>query len=91
MESKKTKMPRFQSDREEHDFWNRHSVEGFTEELEDLDVVIQPAPERQGGAHKTASSLLYALPSLSLTEETLKQVKAQVKDRRKHSARVPRL
>lgn len=41
MASKKTKLPSFRSDREEHDFWGHHSVEEFANELEDLDVVIQ--------------------------------------------------
>lgn len=41
--------------------------------------------------HKTASSLRHALPLLSLAEDTLEQIEAQVKDRRRHPARVPRL
>jgi predicted DNA binding CopG/RHH family protein len=47
MASKKTKLPSFRNDREEHDFWGRHSVEEFAEELEELDVVIRPARTEQ--------------------------------------------
>lgn len=47
MASKKPKLPMFRSDREECDFWGRHSVEEFATELEDLDVVIRPARTEQ--------------------------------------------
>ena len=43
------------------------------------------------GKHKTAAALLRALPSLTLTEESLDEIEMQVKERRRHSARVPRL
>lgn len=49
------------------------------------------APTVHGRVRKTASSLRQALPSLSLGEETLEQIEVQVKDRRRHPARVPRL
>lgn len=49
------------------------------------------APKAQGRVRKTASSFRLALPSLSLAEETLKQIEAQVKDRCRHPARAPRL
>lgn len=47
MARKKTKLPGFESDREEHEFWGRHSVEEFAEELDELDVVIRPARTEQ--------------------------------------------
>jgi len=43
------------------------------------------------GPRKTAAALLRALPSLTLKEETLDQIEAQVKERRRHPARIPRL
>lgn len=51
-----------------------------------LTVITQPC-----GPRKTAASLLRALPSLTLKEETLDQIEAQVKERRRHPARLPRL
>ncbi len=47
MARKKSTIPAFRSDREERDFWARHSVEEFAEELEDLDVAIRPARTEQ--------------------------------------------
>ena len=44
---KKTKLPTFHTDREERDFWSRHSVEEFADTLADMDVVIQPARTEQ--------------------------------------------
>lgn len=44
---KKSKIPRFRSDREERDFWARHSVEEFAGELQELDVAIRPARTEQ--------------------------------------------
>jgi len=43
------------------------------------------------GRRKTAAALLRALPSLTLKEETLKHIEAQVKERHRHPARIPRL
>lgn len=42
----KGRMSRFRNDQEERDFWARHSVEEFAEELQDLDVAIRPPPGR---------------------------------------------
>ncbi len=39
----KGKIPRFHSDQEERDFWARHSVEEFAQELQDLDVTVRPS------------------------------------------------
>ena len=47
MAHKKMKLPGFENDREEHKFWDRHSVETFAEELDELDVVIRPARTAQ--------------------------------------------
>ena len=45
--AKKGKLPRFRSDQEERDFWARHSVEEFAEDLQDLDVTIRPSRTEQ--------------------------------------------
>jgi predicted DNA binding CopG/RHH family protein len=47
MMKKKTTLPMFRTDREERDFWSRHSVEEFADALADMDVVIQPARTEQ--------------------------------------------
>lgn len=44
---RKKKIPNFRSDREEREFWNRHSVEEFGGDLEDLDVQIRPTRTEQ--------------------------------------------
>lgn len=44
---KKGRIPTFRSDREERDFWARHSVEEFETDLEDLDVEIRPPRTEQ--------------------------------------------
>ncbi|MGE0825303.1 MAG: antitoxin VapB family protein [Candidatus Binatia bacterium] len=43
------------------------------------------------GKRKTAATLLRALPSLALEEETFNHVEEQIKERRRSSARAPRL
>lgn len=45
--AKKGRIPTFRSDREERDFWARHSVEKFAKDLEDLDVEIRPPRTEQ--------------------------------------------
>ena len=45
--AKKGRVPTFRSDREERDFWARHSVEEFAKDLEDLDVDIRPPRTEQ--------------------------------------------
>lgn len=40
---------------------------------------------------KTAATLLRALPLLTLEEETLDHIEEQIKERRRHPARIPRL
>lgn len=47
MTGRKRKLPSFKSDHVERKFWNRHSVEEFGDELEDLDVQIRPARTEQ--------------------------------------------
>ena len=47
MTEKKRKLPSFKSDRAEHKFWSRHSIEEFGDELEDLDLQIRPARTEQ--------------------------------------------
>ena len=47
MTEKKRKFPNFKSDHAESKFWSRHSLEEFSDELEDLDVQIRPARTEQ--------------------------------------------
>ena len=47
MVSKKSKIPKFRNEQEERQFWNQHSFEEFADELEELDVVIQPTRTEQ--------------------------------------------
>jgi len=47
MTEKKRKLPSFKTDQSERKFWNRHSLEEFGDELEDLDVQIRPARTEQ--------------------------------------------
>lgn len=44
---KRTSLPNFRSDREERDFWARHSVEEFAASLRDVDVTISPPRPEQ--------------------------------------------
>ncbi len=45
--AKKHGIPTFRGDREERDFWARHSLEEFAKHLEDLDVEIRPPRTEQ--------------------------------------------
>ncbi len=47
MIEKKRKLPIFKSDRAERKFWDRHSIEEFGDQLEDLEVQIRPARTEQ--------------------------------------------
>lgn len=47
MAEKKRKLPTFRNDQDERSFWSQHSFEEFADELEDLDVVIQPTRTEQ--------------------------------------------
>ena len=67
MARKKTTLPNFKSDRAEHEFWGRHSVEEFAEEFDDLDVVIRPARTEQ--------------IALRLSKEDLETLRSIAKDR----------
>ncbi len=62
--AKKGKIPRFRSDQEERDFWARHSVEEFAEDLQDLDVTIRP-PRTEQIAVRLYKEDLQALRSLA--------------------------
>lgn len=61
---KKTRLPRFNSDQEERDFWARHSVEAFADDLRDLDVAIRP-PRTEQIAVRLYKDDLQALRSLA--------------------------
>lgn len=47
MQAKKSKIPKFRSDREEREFWSKHSVEEFSGDVDDLDVQIRPTRTEQ--------------------------------------------
>ena len=47
MTEKKRKLPDFKSDSAERKFWSRHSIEEFSDQLEDLDLQIRPARTEQ--------------------------------------------
>jgi predicted DNA binding CopG/RHH family protein len=47
MRNRKRKLPTFKTDDAERKFWDRHSVEEFADDLEDLDVQIRPARTEQ--------------------------------------------
>jgi predicted DNA binding CopG/RHH family protein len=47
MTERKRKLPNFKTDQAERKFWDRHSVEEFDDQLEDLDVQIRPARTEQ--------------------------------------------
>jgi hypothetical protein len=48
MAKKKSRIPLFRTDEEERLFWDQHSFEEFADELEELDVQIQPPPRKPG-------------------------------------------
>jgi hypothetical protein len=48
MAKKKSRIPEFYTDEEERQFWDQHSFEEFADELEELDVQIQPLPRKPG-------------------------------------------
>ena len=45
--AKKDGIPTFRSDREERDYWARHSVEEFARDLEELDLEIRSPRSEQ--------------------------------------------
>lgn len=57
MARKKSKIPTFRTDDEERRFWSQHSFEEFADELEDLDVVIQPTRTEQIALRLTKEDL----------------------------------
>ena len=57
MATQKRKLPPFRNDQEEHRFWQQHSFEEFADELEDLDVVIQPTRTEQIALRLTRADL----------------------------------
>jgi predicted DNA binding CopG/RHH family protein len=57
MARKKSQLPQFRNDQEERRFWNQHSFEEFADELEELDVVIQPTRTEQIALRLTKEDL----------------------------------
>jgi len=47
MVSRKKKIPAFATDSDERRFWAKHDVEEFADQLDELDVKIQPARTEQ--------------------------------------------
>jgi len=78
----------------------RMAVKTITIDTDAYELVARAKQPRQSfstvikqhcGPRKTAAALLRTLPSLTLQEETLDASEAQVKERRRHPARLPRL
>jgi hypothetical protein len=61
---KRKRLPNFKSDREEREFWARHSVEEFAGGLRDLDVTIRP-PRTEQIAVRLYKDDLQTMPSSS--------------------------
>lgn len=57
MVTKKSKIPQFRNDQEERQFWQQHSFEEFADELEELDVLIQPTRTEQIALRLTKQDL----------------------------------
>ena len=57
MVTKKRKIPKFRNDQEERQFWKQHSFEEFADELEELDVIIQPTRTEQIALRLTKQDL----------------------------------
>ncbi|MBI4608906.1 MAG: hypothetical protein HY726_07860 [Candidatus Rokubacteria bacterium] len=94
-------MPTFRSDREERDFWTRHSVEEFAKNLADLDVEIRP-PRTEQIALRLYKADLQALRSLAaergvghttlartVLEGWLAQSRGKIKGTRRQQVRRP--
>jgi predicted DNA binding CopG/RHH family protein len=47
MTEKKRRLPSFKNDDAERKFWNRHTIEEFADQLEDIDLQIRPARTEQ--------------------------------------------
>ncbi|MGH9429521.1 MAG: CopG family antitoxin [Terriglobia bacterium] len=57
MVTKKRQIPKFRNDQEERQFWKQHSFEEFADELEGLDVTIQPTRTEQIALRLTKKDL----------------------------------
>jgi len=97
MASRRSRVPSFGSDQAERDFWARHSVEEFADELEDLDVEIRP-PRTEQIALRLHKGDLEALRSLAaargvghttLARAVLEQWLARSRDKGKGRRRSP--
>jgi predicted DNA binding CopG/RHH family protein len=62
--ARKKRIPTFRSDREEREFWARHSVEDFAEDLDDLNIEIGP-PRTEQIALRLSEANLQVLRSLA--------------------------
>ena len=61
---KKNRIPTFQSDQQEREFWVRHSVEDFARDLTNLEIEIRP-PRTEQIALRLSKEDLDALRSLA--------------------------
>src|SRR6266542_3480618 len=62
--TKKGRIPTFHSDREEREFWARHSIEEFAKDLTDLEIEIRP-PRTEQIALRLSKEDLEVLRSLA--------------------------
>ena len=68
LSEKKARVPTFRGDREERDFWARHSVEEFARDLTDRAIEIRPPRTEQIAIHLHKDDL-EALRSLAAARE----------------------
>jgi len=62
--TRKRRIPTFRSDREEREFWARHSIEEFAKDLTDLEIEIRP-PRTEQIALRLSKEDLEVLRSLA--------------------------
>lgn len=95
--ARKSGIPGFRSDREEREFWARHSVEDFARDLEDLDIEIRPPRTEQIALrlHKEDLQVLRALAAArgvghtTLARTVLEEWLARSRDKTKGAGRRP--
>ena len=93
MATKRTKIPIFQNDREEREFWARHSVEEFADQMTDLDVEIRP-PRTEQIAIRMSKEHLQALRALAASRGVghttlVRTILEQWLERQRHKTTAP--
>ena len=52
---KQLKIPKFKNEKEERDFWDKHSIADYGEELKMTDKITFPKPRKKRLKHKMAA------------------------------------